>query len=106
MREQLIFVLTTILPLCTALLRQRHHPESCANFTLLKTLDPPGPNTVLASMPGSGNTWVRHLIQLATGIFTGSEYDGETTEKFPGGFIGNGSAVVIKDHLFEMKTKR
>eukprot|EP00093_Oithona_nana_P005622 05622.XXX_290439_289796_1 [CDS] Oithona nana genome sequencing. len=57
-------------------------------------------------MPGSGNTWVRHLIQLATGIFTGSEYDGETTEKFPGGFIGNGSAVVIKDHLFEMKTKR
>ena len=25
----------------------------------------------LVSFPGSGNTWVRHLLQLATGICTG-----------------------------------
>lgn len=28
----------------------------------------------LASFPGSGNTWVRHLIESATGIYTGSLY--------------------------------
>jgi hypothetical protein len=30
--------------------------------------------TALASFPGSGNTWVRYLIEGATGIFTGSRY--------------------------------
>ena len=28
--------------------------------------DPPGKRVALASPPGSGNTWVRHLIQLGT----------------------------------------
>jgi len=28
----------------------------------------------LASYPGSGNTWLRHLIQMATGVYTGSAY--------------------------------
>lgn len=28
----------------------------------------------LASYPGSGNTWMRHLIEGSTGIFTGSRY--------------------------------
>ena len=30
--------------------------------------------TALASYPGSGNTWLRYLIEGATGIFTGSRY--------------------------------
>jgi len=30
--------------------------------------------TALASFPGSGNTWTRHLIESAGGIFTGSRY--------------------------------
>ena len=40
----------------------------------------------LASYPGSGNTWVRHLLQQATGILTGSIYlDPTLREKgFPG----------------------
>ena len=29
----------------------------------------------LASFPGSGNTWLRYLLQQATGILTGSVYD-------------------------------
>ena len=29
----------------------------------------------LASIPSSGNTWVRAIIEEATGIFTGSMYD-------------------------------
>ncbi|XP_070539343.1 sialate:O-sulfotransferase 1-like [Ptychodera flava] len=32
------------------------------------------PTVALASPPGAGNTWTRHLIQQATGFFTGSEY--------------------------------
>ena len=28
----------------------------------------------LTSVPGSGNTWVRYLIERTTGIFTGSVY--------------------------------
>ena len=32
------------------------------------------PTTGLVSFPGSGNTWIRYLIEGATGIFTGSFY--------------------------------
>ena len=32
------------------------------------------PPTALASFPGSGNTWLRFLIESATGVFTGSRY--------------------------------
>lgn len=28
----------------------------------------------LSSFPGAGNTWVRHLIEHATGFYTGSYY--------------------------------
>lgn len=28
----------------------------------------------LASYPGSGNTWIRQLIEAASGIYTGSVY--------------------------------
>ncbi|XP_071946552.1 sialate:O-sulfotransferase 2-like [Antedon mediterranea] len=67
------------------------------------------PNTMplvsLASFPGSGNTWVRYLIERATGIYTGSYYnDGELSKK---GFLGErehykkGTTVVIKTHRFD-----
>ena len=61
---------------------------------------PPGPLTALASKPGSGNTWVRHLIQLATGIQTGSIYHELRLQRngFPGEGISNGSVVAIKSH--------
>lgn len=36
----------------------------------------------LASFPGAGNTWARHLIELATGFYTGSFYfDGSLYNK-------------------------
>ena len=38
----------------------------------LHTIEPPGPITALWSVPGSGNTWVRFLIQQATGYVTGA----------------------------------
>jgi hypothetical protein len=33
----------------------------------LRFLEEPGPVVALASFPGSGNTWVRYLLQQATG---------------------------------------
>ena len=71
----------------------------------LKLQDPPGPVTGLWSFPGSGNTWLRYLIQKATGLITGSVYQERTRYPnfpgFPGGDVSNGSAIVVKSHLFE-----
>ena len=33
-----------------------------------------GSTVLLASYYGSGNTWMRHLIETSTGIYTGSVY--------------------------------
>ena len=33
-----------------------------------------GSLVALSSFPGAGNTWVRHLIELVTGFYTGSFY--------------------------------
>ncbi|XP_072044294.1 sialate:O-sulfotransferase 1-like [Amphiura filiformis] len=59
----------------------------------------------LASFPGSGNTWVRYLIERATGYYTGSYYDdGDLYKK---GFRGErepwtkGTTVVVKTHRFD-----
>lgn len=56
-----------------------HYPwiksEECGNYSI--TFKPPRslPTRALASFPSSGNTWIRYLIEGATGIFTGSLYD-------------------------------
>nr|CAB3267769.1 WSC domain-containing protein 1-like [Phallusia mammillata] len=42
--------------------------------------------TVLLSFPGSGNTWVRYLLEKATGVYTGSKYRDEAL--FKTGFLG------------------
>ncbi|XP_076813107.1 sialate:O-sulfotransferase 1-like [Clavelina lepadiformis] len=56
----------------------------------------------LRSVPGSGNTWLRHLIESATGVFTGSVYHDQVLAS--GGFLGeldntsSGRTSVIKAH--------
>lgn len=56
-----------------------HYPwanhRACANYS--NSFRPPEslPTRALASFPSSGNTWIRYLIEGATGIFTGSLYD-------------------------------
>lgn len=42
-------------------------PKSCGNVSFSKIALPV---TALVSFPGSGNTWLRHLIQEATGKFS------------------------------------
>ncbi|XP_070185073.1 WSCD family member GA21586-like [Littorina saxatilis] len=63
----------------------------------------PLPVTALASVHGSGNTWVRHLLQQLTGIYTGSVYNDK--QLIRGGFLGesvrDGTVVAIKTHLVE-----
>lgn len=51
----------------------------------------------LASFPGAGNTWARHLIELATGFYTGSYYfDGSLYNKGEEAW-GNGDQTPWKD---------
>ena len=66
----------------------------------LHTIEPPGPVTALWSVPGSGNTWVRYLIQHVTGYFTGAIYNDNTLKKsdFPGEGKTDGTVIAIKDH--------
>ena len=56
--------------------------------------------TALASFPGSGNTWVRGLLQRATGFCTGAIYcDGRLrSQGFPGEFLISSSVLVVKTH--------
>ncbi len=38
--------------------------------------------TVLTSVPSSGNTWLRYLVEKSTGYFTGSVYrDADVVKK-------------------------
>uniref|UniRef100_A0A3Q2XPW4 WSC domain containing 1 n=1 Tax=Hippocampus comes TaxID=109280 RepID=A0A3Q2XPW4_HIPCM len=56
----------------------------------------------LSSFPGAGNTWVRHLIELMTGYYTGSFYfDGTLYSKgFKGekDFWRSGRSICVKTH--------
>ena len=80
--------------------QQKDQPKTTCTWPTLKLLEPPGPPTALASKPGSGNTWVRHLLQLATGIQTGSIFHEQRLKRngFPGEGINDGSVLVIKTH--------
>ena len=54
----------------------------------------------LASFPGSGNTWVRGLLQQVTGLCTGSLYcDRDLRSRgFAGEGVVSGSVLVVKTH--------
>ncbi|XP_012158267.1 WSCD family member GA21586 isoform X2 [Ceratitis capitata] len=61
--------------------------------------------TALASFPGSGNTWLRYLLQQATGILTGSVYKdyGLLKTGFPAENVRNNSVLLVKTHEFGPK---
>ena len=59
---------------------------------------------VLASFPGSGNTWLRGLIQQVTGLCTGSYYcDPLLLNSFPGEGIQSGAVLFVKTHKLPRK---
>ncbi|KPJ12441.1 WSCD family member AGAP003962 [Papilio machaon] len=62
---------------------------------------PPLPYAVaLVSYPGSGNTWLRYLLQQVTGILTGSIYMdfGLKVHGFPAENVTDGTVLVVKTH--------
>jgi hypothetical protein len=58
------------------------------------------PIIAFASFPGSGNTWLRYLLQQATGILIGSVYKdyGLMKSGFPAESIANSSVLMVKNH--------
>lgn len=61
-------------------------PKQCKEKSFL---DRTSPVVALVSFPGSGNTWLRHLLEQGTGIYTGSIYcDHSLKALFPGEHIG------------------
>ena len=64
-----------------------------------KILPSPGPKVALASFPGSGNTWVRFLLEQSTGFYTGSVYFDRQLWSY--GYLErvfNSSVIAIKTH--------
>ena len=61
------------------------------------------PPIALASFPGSGNTWVRGLLQQATGICTGGIYCDTTLRisGYPGESLRSGATLVVKTHQID-----
>lgn len=54
----------------------------------------------IRSKQGSGNTWLRYLLQQSTGIYTGSVYKdfGLLKSGFPAENVYNSSVLIIKTH--------
>ena len=65
-----------------------------------KFRETPGPVVGIVSFPGSGNTWVRYLLQQMTGTLTGSVYEDGDLQR--NGFRGenhkSGKVLVVKTH--------
>ena len=60
------------------------------------------PLVALSSYPGSGNTWLRYLIEGITGIFTGSFYYNEAYAKHGGKLDIVVSFQYLTIHIFEV----
>ena len=74
----------------------------CSNFSTRFAVKNSIPLRALASYPGSGNTWIRYLIEAATGIYTGSIFKDKSIIK--AGHHGearnfkDGSTILQKTH--------
>ena len=71
-------------------------PEPTCHFMNGRKRNP----VALASFPGSGNTWLRGLLQKATGVCTGGVYCDPSLRSsgFPGDSVRSGSVLVVKTH--------
>ncbi|XP_044261069.1 WSCD family member AAEL009094 [Tribolium madens] len=74
----------------------------------LKYINPAKSPVALVSFPGSGNTWLRYLLQQASGFYTGSVYKdyGLLKNGFPAENIANGSVLVVKTHEWGHNARR
>ncbi|KAI6654878.1 WSC domain-containing protein 2-like [Oopsacas minuta] len=64
-----------------------------------KILPKPGPKVALASFPGSGNSWVRYLMEQGSGYYTGSVYIDRKLQSYGNlESVFNSSVIAIKTH--------
>jgi len=67
------------------------------------------PRTIITSFPGSGNTWMRHLIHMATGFHTGRVYNDNklVAQGFKGETLAwnDNRTVGVKMHQFGSASK-
>jgi len=74
------------------------HYQTCKNMSFQKT----GKAAALLSFPGSGNSWVRQLIETTTGIYTGTYKDCDVSY-ICNGMIGEGvytdNVIAVKIHF-------
>ncbi|ERL89847.1 WSCD family member GA21586 [Dendroctonus ponderosae] len=85
---------------------RRWRIEWCAQLQFMGAQ--PGRPVALVSFPGSGNTWLRYLLQQATGYLTGSVYNdlGLSKNGFPAEGVVNRSVLVVKTHEYGSDTHR
>lgn len=78
------------------------HVKTCSERSFR---GPNSPLVALVSFHGSGNTWLRYLLEQATGYFSGSIYcDGVLKKDFLGEAVASGNVVVIKTHHADART--
>jgi len=54
---------------------------------------------IFTSFPGSGNTWMRHILETGTGVYTGScVVDHYLLKVFPGEVLSDSTTIAVKDH--------
>ncbi|ODM99376.1 WSC domain-containing protein 1 [Orchesella cincta] len=87
--------------------------EQCKTFTVQFARKDNFKPRALVSFPGSGNSWLRYMIECASGYFTGSVYDDK--ELFTAGLLGefrppnDGSTIVQKTHhdtIYNMSSRQ
>ncbi|KAF5286574.1 hypothetical protein FQA39_LY16257 [Lamprigera yunnana] len=84
---------------------KRFKIDWCKNLEFQRPAKSP---VALASFPGSGNTWLRYLLQQATGLYTGSVYKdyGLLKSGFPAESVSNGSVLVVKTHEWGANSRK
>ena len=74
-----------------------------------KLFDKPQTRVALTSFPGSGNTWTRHLLHMASGYWTGNAKSSEKLKM--AGWKGEdipcqaGTTIAIKTHKWVNKLR-
>jgi len=81
-----------------------HVPSQFHNCKKMSFRDS-GTPTLLISFPGSGNSWVRQLLESTTGIYTGSNRDCDV-DYIKAGMLGEGistgNVIAVKYHHGEL----
>jgi len=76
--------------------------ESCSKFVTKFAKVGSIPTHALVSYPGSGNTWIRYLIEGATGVYTGSIFNDKSILRAghagEGRAYTDGSTILQKTH--------